>query len=38
MVSVRGNALLGSDLSFVENVTIEMDERGIIVDISERGF
>ncbi len=35
MVSIRGNALLGSNLTFTENVTIEVDDEGIIVDISK---
>jgi cytosine/adenosine deaminase-related metal-dependent hydrolase len=35
MVSLRGNALLGSELTFTEDVIMEIDEKGIITNISK---
>lgn len=35
MISVRANALIGSDLEFTEDVCIKIDEQGIIIDISK---
>ena len=35
MVSIRGNALLGSDLTFTEDITIEIDDEGVIISITK---
>jgi len=35
MVTVRGNALIGSDLTFIEDVRIKIDVEGAIIDISK---
>ena len=34
MVSIQGNALIGSDLEFVEALFIQVDENGIITELS----
>ncbi|MCE7740905.1 MAG: amidohydrolase family protein [Candidatus Heimdallarchaeota archaeon] len=34
MVTVRGNALIGPDLKFVEDILIQIDEKGIIQKVS----
>ena len=35
MISIKGNALIGSNLAFFQNVRIEIDDEGIITDISK---
>ncbi len=35
MVTVRGNALIGSDLTFVQDVSIHIDGEGTIINISK---
>ncbi len=36
MVIVRGNALIGPDLEFIEGISIHVDENGIITNISKK--